>query len=71
MKDERLQAIRYSYAFEVTEKFPPVPLLKDHLAYSKNLAVKLRMEGNTKEATVCHLLFIYAVLVLFFVVLKI
>lgn len=58
-KDDRLQAIRYIYAFEVAEKFPPVPILKAHLTYSKELAKRIREGKNSKEAAVCSFAFLF------------
>lgn len=65
-KDDRLQAIRYIYAFELVEKFPPVPLLRDHVSYTKELVVKIRKEGkHSKHAAVCHLNLSFLKLIVF------
>lgn len=31
-KGDRIQAIRYIYEFHLVGKFPPVPILKDHIS---------------------------------------
>ncbi|KAK3023628.1 hypothetical protein RJ639_043896 [Escallonia herrerae] len=50
-KGEQLLAIRYIYAFGLADEFPSVPLLEKHLHTSKELAEKLREEGqNSPEA---------------------
>ncbi|KAF3454380.1 hypothetical protein FNV43_RR04827 [Rhamnella rubrinervis] len=35
---KHLEAVRFIYAFELVDKFPPVPLLKSHLNYVKKAA---------------------------------
>ncbi|CAK9152191.1 unnamed protein product [Ilex paraguariensis] len=45
-KGRRLQAIRYIYAFQLVDIFPPVPLLQSHLIYSEQLAKKKCEEGH-------------------------
>ncbi|KAK9292138.1 hypothetical protein L1049_020097 [Liquidambar formosana] len=45
-KGQRLMAVRYIYAFNLVDKFPPVPLLKDHVDYSKMHAEKICQKGN-------------------------
>lgn len=37
-KKKRIDAIRFIYEFKLVDKFPPVPLLQDHLKYAKNVA---------------------------------
>ncbi|KAF2307080.1 hypothetical protein GH714_024735 [Hevea brasiliensis] len=54
-KKQHVEAIRFIYAFELVNEFPPVPLLNDYLKGSKSAAKKFRkgnksLEGQT-EAT--------------------
>ncbi|KAK9291725.1 hypothetical protein L1049_019674 [Liquidambar formosana] len=46
-RKQNLDAIRFIYACELVDKFPPVPLLKDYMKFSKMDAKKLFMNGNT------------------------
>lgn len=45
-KGKQLLAIKFSFEFELTDKFPPVPLLKDYVKESKNIAKKVCKEGR-------------------------
>ncbi|KAB1199109.1 FRIGIDA-like protein 2 [Morella rubra] len=45
-KGKQLLAIKFVFEFMLTEKFPPVPLLKAYLKDVKNLAKKVRKDGN-------------------------
>ncbi|XP_059318380.1 uncharacterized protein LOC132068717 isoform X2 [Lycium ferocissimum] len=46
-----LLAIRYIYVYELVDLFPPVPLLKDYVLYSKEQAKKIRDNGlGSREA---------------------
>lgn len=39
-------AFKIIYEFELTDKFPPVPVLKDCVVESKRLAAKIRQDGH-------------------------
>ncbi|XP_075671761.1 truncated FRIGIDA-like protein 1 isoform X2 [Castanea sativa] len=45
-KGKQLQAVKFIFEFELTEKFPPVPLLKAHLEDAKKAARKVVNDGN-------------------------
>ncbi|KAF8410834.1 hypothetical protein HHK36_003371 [Tetracentron sinense] len=45
-KGKHLDAVRFVYAFELAEKFPPVPLLKAYVKDSKKVAQEIRKKGN-------------------------
>uniref|UniRef100_A0A5B7BCW5 FRIGIDA-like protein n=1 Tax=Davidia involucrata TaxID=16924 RepID=A0A5B7BCW5_DAVIN len=45
-KGKQLLAIKFIFKFELTDKFPPVPLLKDYVKESKKLALKVRKGGK-------------------------
>ncbi|KAK8712937.1 hypothetical protein V6N13_148165 [Hibiscus sabdariffa] len=45
-KKQHLEAIRYIYAFEQVNEFPPVPLLKDFLSHSDAEATKVMKKGK-------------------------
>lgn len=58
-KNDHLQAIRLICSFGLTEKFPPVPLLKAYLRNSEEIANKILEEGkNSKDAQVYTSLFL-------------
>lgn len=44
----QLDAVRFIYAFELVEKFPPVPLLKAHLRQSKKVGIVGKNKGHRK-----------------------
>jgi hypothetical protein len=50
-KGKQLLAVKFIFEFELTEKFPPVPLLKSYLKDAKKLAVKVRKEGNESHVS--------------------
>lgn len=53
-QDKRLDAIKFIYAYEMVDKFPPVPLLKAHLKLAKNFAMSCKGKSSLKaqdEAT--------------------
>ncbi|XP_048321194.2 FRIGIDA-like protein 1 [Ziziphus jujuba] len=43
---KQLLAVKFVFEFQLTDKFPPVPLLKEYLKESKNLAKKVCREGK-------------------------
>ncbi|KAF9590704.1 hypothetical protein IFM89_036828 [Coptis chinensis] len=43
---KQLEAVKFVYAFELVDKFPPVPLLKDYFKQSKKVAQEIRNKGN-------------------------
>ncbi|KAL4618787.1 hypothetical protein ACB092_06G035100 [Castanea dentata] len=45
-KGKQLLAVKFIFEFELTEKFPPVPLLKAHLEDAKKAARKVVNDGN-------------------------
>ncbi|KAJ0079208.1 hypothetical protein Patl1_23427 [Pistacia atlantica] len=45
-KYQQLEAIRFIYEFDLVKQFPPVPLLKAHAKYAKEVANKIRKQGN-------------------------
>ncbi|XP_077217433.1 truncated FRIGIDA-like protein 1 [Tasmannia lanceolata] len=45
-KGKQLDAVNFVYAFELVNKFPPVPLLKAYLKESEKVAEEIRKEGN-------------------------
>ncbi|KAL5729742.1 hypothetical protein ACHQM5_002646 [Ranunculus cassubicifolius] len=45
-KGKQLEAVKFVYAFELVDKFPPVPLLKDYCKQSKKVAQDIRNKGN-------------------------
>ncbi|KAA8536930.1 hypothetical protein F0562_029408 [Nyssa sinensis] len=49
-KEQRLQAIRYIYAFGLVDQFPPVPLMKDHLTYTNEVAKNISEGHDSLEA---------------------
>ncbi|KAH1083188.1 hypothetical protein J1N35_022949 [Gossypium stocksii] len=50
-KKQHMEAIRFIYAFEQVNEFPPVPVLKDFINHSKIEAKRIFREGkNTPEA---------------------
>lgn len=48
---KRLEAVRFIYAFELVDKFPPVPLLQDHLNDAKKASrtVWKNSKSSSKE----------------------
>lgn len=55
---KQLLAVKFVFEFQLTDKFPPVPLLKEYLKESKNLAKKVCREGkNSLKSLVIHFLF--------------
>lgn len=55
-KGKQLLAIKFSFEFELTDKFPPVPLLKDYVKESKKIAKKVCKEGRNslKSLVISH-----------------
>lgn len=45
-RGKQLLAVKFVFEFQLTDKFPPVPLLKSYLKESKNLAKKVCREGK-------------------------
>ncbi|XXG55485.1 hypothetical protein AAC387_Pa03g3145 [Persea americana] len=45
-KGKQLDAVNFAYAFEIVDKFPPVPLLKAYLKEAKKVAQEVRRKGN-------------------------
>ncbi|XP_077217303.1 FRIGIDA-like protein 2 [Tasmannia lanceolata] len=45
-KGKQLEAVYFVYAFELVNKFPPVPLLKAYLKESEKVAEEIRKRGN-------------------------
>lgn len=43
---KQLLAVKFVFEFQLTDKFPPVPLLKEYLKVSKKLAKKVCREGK-------------------------
>nr|DAD20280.1 TPA_asm: hypothetical protein HUJ06_021743 [Nelumbo nucifera] len=43
---KHLEAVKFVFAFELVDKFPPVPLLKAHVKASKKVAQEIRKKGN-------------------------
>lgn len=55
-KGKHLLAVKFISEFDVTDKFPPVPLLKAYVKESKKLAKKVCEEGNnSKKAAVIYI----------------
>ncbi|XAR56767.1 hypothetical protein NMG60_11037355 [Bertholletia excelsa] len=48
---KKLVAVKFITRFGLTDKFPPVPLLKEHVKESKKLAKKVRQSGNNSRAS--------------------
>lgn len=48
-KGKHLLAVKFISEFDVTDKFPPVPLLKAYVKESKRLAKKVCEEGNNSK----------------------
>lgn len=45
-KGKQLLAVKFIFEFELTEKFPPVPILKDYVKESKKAAKAVCKEGK-------------------------
>ncbi|XP_043693440.1 truncated FRIGIDA-like protein 1 [Telopea speciosissima] len=45
-KGKHIEAVKFIFAFELTEKFPPVPLLKAHVRESKKIGQEIKTRGN-------------------------
>lgn len=45
-KGRQLDAVKFVYAFDMADKFPPVPLLKAYITESKKMAQGVRKKGN-------------------------
>ncbi|KAF9681655.1 hypothetical protein SADUNF_Sadunf05G0024600 [Salix dunnii] len=52
LKKQPTEAIRFSFAFEMVNQFPPETILKDYLTGSKNAARKIRRRSNSVEGLV-------------------
>lgn len=50
-KGKQLLAVKFIFEFELTEKFPPVPLLKSYLKDAKKLAKKVWKKGNESHVS--------------------
>lgn len=51
---KQLAAVRFIYAFELVDKFPPVPLLKAHLNHVKKVArVPFKKGKSSLKVQVC------------------
>ncbi|CAK9163864.1 unnamed protein product [Ilex paraguariensis] len=48
-KGKRLPAVKFIFEFELSDKFPPVPLLKEYLIEAKKLAKNVRKTGNNSR----------------------
>ncbi|KAL7130848.1 hypothetical protein ABFS83_13G160000 [Erythranthe nasuta] len=51
-KDKQLLALKFIFEFGLTNEFPPVPLLKDYVMYSKRIAQKIRKSGKNSRQSV-------------------
>lgn len=52
-KDKQILAVKFIFEFELTDEFPPVPLLKAHVMDSKRSAQKIRRSGkNSRQSLV-------------------
>ncbi|KAL1833414.1 hypothetical protein ACET3Z_003065 [Daucus carota] len=49
IKRHRLVAILYIYGFKLVEKFPPGPILNDHISFSNLLAEKVQVQKSSDE----------------------
>jgi hypothetical protein len=58
-QDKRLEAIRFIYAFEMVDKFPPVPLLKAHLKLAKKIAMSWKGKNNIKAQVFLPFFFLF------------
>jgi len=45
-KGRQLDAVKFIYAFNIVDKFPPIPLLKAYITESKKVAQEVRKKGN-------------------------
>lgn len=45
-KGNQIIALKFIYEFEMTEQFPPVPLLVEYVKESKSLVQNIRMSGD-------------------------
>uniref|UniRef100_A0A1D1XYA1 FRIGIDA-like protein n=1 Tax=Anthurium amnicola TaxID=1678845 RepID=A0A1D1XYA1_9ARAE len=66
-RGKKLDAVKFVYAFELVDKFPPVPLLREHVNESKKIAQDVRKKGNNSaqsqnEATAKELAALRAVI---------
>jgi len=53
-KGRQLDAVKFIYAFNIVDKFPPVPLLKAYITESKKEAKEVRKKRNNPlQAQVC------------------
>ena len=52
VKKQQMEAIRFICAFEMVNRFPPGPILRDYLSGSKIAAKKIR-RSNSIEGLVC------------------
>eukprot|EP00262_Sarcandra_glabra_P003501 TRINITY_DN14238_c0_g1_i1.p1 TRINITY_DN14238_c0_g1~~TRINITY_DN14238_c0_g1_i1.p1 ORF type:complete len:488 (+),score=98.74 TRINITY_DN14238_c0_g1_i1:173-1636(+) len=50
-KGKRLEAVNFAYAFNLVDKFPPVPLLKDFLKGTKKTVQEVRKKGKNSTAS--------------------
>lgn len=56
IKGKQLDAVNFAYAFDLVDKFPPVPLLKAYLKEAKKVAQEVRKKGNhSAQSLVCNL----------------
>ncbi|KAJ0102069.1 hypothetical protein Patl1_04018 [Pistacia atlantica] len=55
-RGKQFLAVKYIFEFKLTERYPPVPLLKAYVSESKRLAKKLRKDGrNTLRSQITDL----------------
>lgn len=56
-KSKQLDAVKFIYAFELVDKFPPVPLLNAYLKEAQRIAQVVRKRGNNSaHSLVCNFL---------------
>eukprot|EP00268_Persea_americana_P015260 TRINITY_DN16972_c0_g2_i2.p2 TRINITY_DN16972_c0_g2~~TRINITY_DN16972_c0_g2_i2.p2 ORF type:complete len:114 (+),score=9.66 TRINITY_DN16972_c0_g2_i2:885-1226(+) len=56
-KSKQLDAVKFIYAFELVDKFPPVPLLNAYLKEAQRMAQVVRKRGNNSaQSLVCNCL---------------
>jgi hypothetical protein len=53
LKNQPMEAIRFIYAFEMVNQFPPGPILRDYLSGSKIAARKIKRRSKSIEGLVC------------------
>jgi hypothetical protein len=53
LKKQPMEAIRFIFAFEMVNQFPPGPILRDYLSGSKIAARKIKRSSNSIKGLVC------------------